>query len=58
MIDIPEDLRHAPYEIQRDFIEAFNRALAEEEKDPMQKARQVLIEKYGTGKQEKEEQKE
>lgn len=48
MIDIPEDIQQAPYEIQRDFIKLFNQALVNEDRDPMQKARQFLIEKYGT----------
>lgn len=46
-IPIPEDLRQAPFEVLRDFIEIYNKALVAGNADPMTVARSKLAKKYG-----------
>lgn len=44
--DIPDDMKEAPFEIQREFIRSYNRAIGTE-KDPLQEARKSIAKKYG-----------
>lgn len=46
---IPEDLRSAPFEILRDFIQGYNKALAAGATDPERVARVKLVGKYAKG---------
>lgn len=45
-IEMPDDLKRAPYEIVRDFIIEFNKALVSGAGDPPEEARNFLIQKY------------
>ena len=43
---IPDDLKQAPFEMLRDFIVEFNKALVSGVVDPMKIARTFLVQKY------------
>jgi len=43
---IPDDLKQAPFEMLRDFIVEFNKALVSGVVDPMKIARAFLVQKY------------
>lgn len=45
-LEIPEDLKEAPYEMKRDFIEQYNKGIADGVKDSEMFARKFLLKKY------------
>jgi len=47
MIELPDDLKSAPFEIIRDFITKFNMELLSGKKDPTKVAREYLVRKFG-----------
>jgi len=47
IIPIPEDLKQAPFEVLRDFIEMYNKAKVSNAPDPTNTARSKLAKKYG-----------
>jgi hypothetical protein len=46
-IPMPDDLKLAPFEVVRDFIEMYNKAKVSNDTDPMSIARSKLAKKYG-----------
>ena len=44
---IPDDLKQAPFEVLRDFIEMYNKAKVSNDTAPMSIARSRLAKKYG-----------
>jgi hypothetical protein len=47
IVDIPDDLRRAPYAMQREFIVSFNEASVHSKEDPLKTARAHLISVFG-----------